>query len=526
MKVRDEADLRGTGFWTRLRIALTVGGNLLLAVGVVGALTWLATRPGLRKRIDLTAGELFTLQDVSRDVLENVPDDERIELDVFFQPLTQPLTRVGMQAQESALHVLRLVEQFRPDVFELTQHEPTPDPESRVPIDARKRELGIEDQNIVVVSRGQRREVLRLLGDLSVIDIGTPAGRQGTFKPPSVKEIHAEQAIVRAILKVAERSSTKLLFAWGQGERDLYGEEPEALGGLHTALVADGFEVARWTPDEDGRVPADCAVLAILAPETPFDEQARQWILEYLNGGGSLVIAPHYEVGDEPGSVRELLAQAGIRLGDGFVTGVYRDEAGNFVTGTARGSAMVLRENLLAPEHPITRPLRVGERSVRIGACRPLERGQRPAGAALIDILASPAETWADVPTGGANDWQPQDTEARGPFSLAMTSTFVPDTIGPTPDGAASAESRVFAIGTPEVFANMIFAYNRDFALNVFNWAAGREYRVNVSTRDLDLRRLDVRTGNALSVVNWVASRILPGACVLLGLFTFLRRRR
>ena len=48
----------------------------------------------------------------------------------------------------------------------------------------------------------------------------------------------------------------------------------------------------------------------------------------------------------------------------------------------------------------------------------------------------------------------------------------------------------------------------------------------NVATRDQDLRRLDIRAGNTLSIVNWVASRILPGVCVLLGLFTFLRRRR
>ena len=52
---------RSTGTGTRLGIAAVVTLNLALAMGVAGGVTWLAARPGLRLRVDLTAAGENTL---------------------------------------------------------------------------------------------------------------------------------------------------------------------------------------------------------------------------------------------------------------------------------------------------------------------------------------------------------------------------------------------------------------------------------------------------------------------------------
>ena len=97
----------------------------------------------------------------------------------------------------------------------------------------------------------------------------------------------------------------------------------------------------------------------------------------------------------------------------------------------------------------------------------------------------------------------------------------------PPEDGVPfRSEARVFAIGAMNVFANPLLPYNRDFLLNVFNWAASREYRVNVSTRDPDAQRLPLREASNLFIVRGVAVWGLPLFCIALGLFTYLRRRR
>jgi hypothetical protein len=160
---------------------------------------------------------------------------------------------------------------------------------------------------------------------------------------------------------------------------------------------------------------------------------------------------------------------------------------------------------------------------------RPLLRGTAPQDGTLFTLLESDAVTWADLPgpEGAGDQILAEGEELMGPFALGMISEFSVDQVGPIGPGVVveRKDARVLALGTPEVFCNSLFDTNRDFLLNAFNWAADREFRVTISTRDPERRVMPVGDGPQLSWVRRVAVFGLPLLCLLLGLSRWALRR-
>ncbi|MDP6409143.1 MAG: GldG family protein [Planctomycetota bacterium] len=530
MSAERGASERGTGRATRLGIAATVSLNLALAAGAAGGLTWLAARPGLRSRIDLTAGGENTLDANSREVLDGVQGEEPILVDVFLRPLPAPLDQISARAQQRLAGLLRLAWEQRPELVRLTHHA-LAGPTGAGETEARMRELGITEIGVVVVSRGDRKEIVRFLGDVAEIDIGRPANMPGGYVPPRLLAFRGEEAIVKAVLKVTQGERPHAYFSSGHGERNLYGEDPRDLGLLEAALRQDGFIVKRWVSEEQGAVPDDCAVLALIAPQEPLSPRERDFVREFVDRGGSLIAVPgHRRIAGE-GSVSELLEGYGVRVGEGVVSRPYVGAGGSPVYGIPECAEVVVRAEGMAARHPITASLRRAERRVRIVFSRPLERGRKPTGGVLLDLLSASEFTWADLPDeDGVHRWEwDEESEREGPFSLALTSRFPPPLPGPAPPPGTMEErpeSRVLGLGAPDLFANVLFDTNRDFLLNAFNWAASREYRVSISPRDPDLRRLELGSGSGLFVLTMAAVVVLPLSCLLLGLGVAFKRRR
>lgn len=65
--------------------------------------------------------------------------------------------------------------------------------------------------------------------------------------------------------------------------------------------------------------------------------------------------------------------------------------------------------------------------------------------------------------------------------------------------------------------------FNEPFARNLFNWAADREYRVSISSKDPAVQRADPE---ATAMVSQVALWYLPIGCILMGVLVGYMRRR
>ena len=531
----------GVSFWTRLSIGAVVALSLVLFAAASGLITWLAERPGLRARFDLTASRRNTLDPVLADIVAKLPDLATIE--VFFKPMPQHIAQAGTEAQGRMRDLLIVLQNAAPDRIKLIDHSGEDLVAAREAL-SRLRVDG-DEFGLIVVHRGANRARLELFKDIAELDFGNPSPDR--YVPARLAHFRGEEALATALKRVSADQRPKLYFTTGHGERELYaaaasqGGENRDLGALASALVSDGFEIERF----DGRgtpVPADCAALSIVDPTQALSDPELGAIAAYVDGGGRLLVTASHRDPDGPGSTRALAARFGVDIGLGYVAEPVPGPNGLMVGMPACANLFGTGPTALSVRHPVTESLAKFGRTVLSQLARPLARGAPPSNATLSELLRSSDSSWIDLPDAdGVHDWRPdQERENCGKrFPLAFAVELRPaatpgpgsasgsgQASGPGSESDAAKQGRVLVLGSPEALSSSAMETNADFALNAYNWLAAREYRLGVAPRNETRRVLDVRQGDNLVQLRAIALFLMPGLCLLLGLLTWQMRRR
>lgn len=518
----------GASRLARLSIALQVAALVLLCAGAAGLVTWLSGRPGMHLRVDLTATGRNTLDPVLASILADLP--ETAEVEVFFRigALPEPLRAAAAEAQTRMSELLFVARNEFPARLRVVEH----DMRDVTRAGARLSELGVQADNVVVVSVGERRAVLHLLRDLALLSAGDPARRIA----PALESFLGDRALGEALLSVSRGERMKIYFAHGSGERDPYDAGTGGLNDLRAALSADGFEVAWWEPGTPPNVPEDCGVLAVVDPKQAYTGEVLAAVQAWVERGGRLFVAPSRDdaLAAQAGSTTQLLRAFGIEVVEGFVAQFKPNALGSFVDGSQECAFLFVPAEGISARHPASEPLaRLGWSLRGLPLARAFARGSAPEGATVESLVQSTGETWRDLPDArGMYDWRHERTRERpGPFSLVQASEFPPPALvtvaPPSANGVAERpRSRVLAFGSPDGLGNGALATSRDLVLNAFNWLAARDWRLNVRPRDPDRRRLDLENTTALAQVQRVAFLGLPGVFALIGIVVALRRRR
>lgn len=533
MSGRAEGEVLRAGRRTRLAIGAQVAATVALFAAAVVLLTWIAERPGLRVRFDLTRGHQNTLDPATLSVLERLQGD--VDIDVFFRVAEYPFQQIGREVQERTQRLLVLFKDNSPDHIRVAYHDISDRSGGISRAEARLRELSlseIEPGGVIVVSLGARRAVLHLRGDLADLDPGDPMGRNGPPQMPRLVSFRAEEALTSALLKVSQGDAPKVVFTTGHDEYGVDDTEARGLSSLKRDLEIDGFKVETWEGERQGGLPTDASVLAIIGPEKPFTSGELDAIEAFVESGGRLIAAPGLRPVEGPGSLHALLQRYGIRIVmSGLIARPWPQAAGPPLQGLRECAQIFVWSDGMRPS-TITEPLRRADRRVVLPYVRSLERGDVPRGGTLIDLLVSFDDAWRDHAAPNSQtpfNFRFDANEERGPFTLAMQAVFPPTR--PAREGHASQtgvrpECRIVCLASADAFCNSVFEDNRELLLNTFNWATSREFRVNVSGKNPQARRLDITTGQALSIVNSVAVFLMPGLCLVLGVWTAIRRRR
>ncbi len=532
----------GTGVtrWTRVRIGAQVLFVVLLASLLCGLVVWLARRPLLHVRFDATRGNRESLSPELVELFERLPAP--VTAEAFFTPVQAPYDRVVEAVHGQTEGLLFIAANQYPARLRFVKHDTGDVARTRDAL----RSLGVDEDNVVVLHAGGLRAILRL-GDLADIDLRVPGPGQNAR--PELTRYKGQEALYRALRQVSSARAPQVYFSWGHGEPDIRSGASTDLSALAQRLTSDGFAVERWEPGAGAAVPKDCDVLAIVAPEMPLAPETADAVRAYLARGGRLLAVPDERYATGPGSVAELCAEVGLRIEPGTVCRPFTDRFGRTVSAGPACTDMRIgvAEGQLNANHPVTRPLwRQGQsvRFVRSHAVRPA-RDSGPAGVALQPLATSPESSWIERPppspgaprehASNVSEWN-LDTESQAAEWLAAAAEFFARAAdggaGPTgPLATPDAElprGRVLVIGSALALASdpEVFATNRAFLLNAFNWLASREHLVTISRAQIEQPTLDVAEGSALRIVFWISLVLLPGLCFALGGLIWWRRSR
>jgi hypothetical protein len=332
-----------------------------------------------------------------------------------------------------------------------------------------------------------------------------------------------EEEIALAILRAIRERETVICFATGHGEYDIDNFEfhthfegvqshshnieglgvlqmqQHGLGALRRTIEKLGL-VARKTLIAGGQqVPPDCAALVEANPRTRYTGPDSHVLRAYLERGGSMLmlVEPDYAV-DE--SLASILADAGIRLGDGFVV----DPVDHYFTD----------DQMIAvtkyTRHPITRALAL---SIYPRA-RPVET--IPAAQAITTALFSTSAQSYRI-TDRLKAGEEAESAPRGAIPLAAAA-----------EGRFGSGNpfRLVVFGDADFASNSFFPYlaNADIVLGSISWLI-REERAPVVKPPVEVLPTVALTGSQVRVIFIATVLALPGSVALLGGLVWWRRR-
>jgi len=511
----------GQGRLARLGIGAQVVVSGALALAAVLMVNWLAGRPGLRQRYDLTETSQNTLSTATMGVLRNLPGE--VTVDTFLPDIEYPILRqVSLMAWERTTRLLGLYEDLAGEQLRVRHN----DMGNTAAVQERMRELrlrGIEP--CLVLSYEGAREVVLLNGDLATFDPGQPNPQLPNPRPPRILEYRGERSITQALLKVTRGEALSVYFTTGHNELELSDTGDFGLDALDSMLMEEGLRVSRWNPNEDGSLPEDCACLVILDPEDALADETVEQVIEYVQGGGRLVVAPpSQDSALDRSRLAEVLEPFQLEVLPGMVCQPRaHPTTGRPVYGSQEVALFPISPNHMR-RHPLVEPFRASGRRFYMNCAHPVRLSGQPSQGLSSPLFQSEVRAWVDAPP---YDFKPGPGEAQGrQFELAVASQFRPEGLGTEGALQEQAQARVVLVGSSFAFTNVIFETNYDFIRNVFNWALDREYRLSMSPRDPDLRRWPEDKLDNLPALGRLAWLWIPALCFGLGvLFAYLRGR-
>lgn len=514
--------------FSRLGTGLQVSLTVVLAVAAVLLLNWLAARPGVRQRFDLTSTSENTLSTATLGLLERLERDVRVE--VLYRQGRGTKGVLEADVMQRTMRMLQLVQdesggRIAVEVVDTTDAQAWAQ---------RALELRIQGfGNGLVVSCGSRRVVLDLDGDLAQFREGRTAAEG--YVPPSVVAFTAEESLVEGILDVTRGEVLRVYFTSGSGEVDLAqadAESPEGFGQFAEGLRREGFELLPWSVLESAEVPSDCEVLVILGPDAAWPDHQYDAVLDFAERGGRLVIVPAPAASAlRRSDVPDLLEHFGLEVSEGRVAGgVVDPRTGLMLDGIAQCEVVDVLPRSLST-HPIVAPFREAGRNLRFYQAHRLRvRTQPEQGVAQNLITTTRNDLWVDAPTGpdlvGDLRYDGAVDGATGRIPIAATVQRPPLDGGGASSGLeAIKEVRVLGFGSLYSFSNAALQ-GASVLPAALNWVADREHRIAVPPRDPDLRLMPRDDPSAMVRVTRFAQFHLPGAVALMGLFVWFRRTR
>ena len=345
-------------------------------------------------------------------------------------------------------------------------------------------------------------------------------------RPAKRPRFRGEAVLTNAIKGLIESGKAKIYFTAGHGEFSPRDFGLVGLSGLAKALQREYYEVGEVDLRKAGKVPKDCAVLAVVGPMRAFAQAEERAVSKYVlerNGKVLVMVLPAVAGGRLTG-LREFLY-------DTFRVNVRPDLLVLEPPRSALNPSPLNLEVSDLGDHAITRDLR--NLTATLSWACPLfdmnPRKWKPGKAPkykVSPLARTSARAWGEAATTlrSTADLRKGLEDPSGPFVLAVA-------VERREAKKGEASPRVVIIGNATSATNQVLSsdrkrrqyVNRSFLLGAINWLAKRDYDVGVEPLRLKERPLEIRPSGrrAIRLICWF---VTPASLALLAGIVLWRR--
>lgn len=351
---------------------------------------------------------------------------------------------------------------------------------------------------------------------------------EGSNKRVPVEGV-TEEKVTNGLIKLLRQKEQVVYFTVGHGEHDPSSDsEPMGYGAYKAELGKQGYTVKELSLMNEGKVPADAAVLIVGGPKSALFPKELEILSQWIQGGGRALVLLDLDIAENglaKGSrqVGELLKPFGVSASPNML-----------VDPTSR-AANVEPQVLLgfsgSKEHPITKDF--AHSSVVANFLFPLTsyfKVEAPVIYEATPLAVTTAQAWAE------SDWASlkagrvtfdKNTDFQGKMTIGVAlqkkRTLDED---PAKKNEKPAERLV-------AFANAVFATNnmldkvgnRDLALNAVAWLADDERFISIRASETD-EGLKQFSNKMLNLILLVTVFVIPLLTIGAGVAVWWRRSK
>lgn len=311
-----------------------------------------------------------------------------------------------------------------------------------------------------------------------------------------------ESEITRAIDYVNKSALSKAYVLTGHGESPLPAVFSAGLRNLNLETESLNLLTVSQIPDD-----ADCILL--LNPTADLSESESALLLQYLSGGGSLLLMTGCDTGDAFPNLSAVTRSYGVSTQTGIV-----------VEGDP-SRCLANYPHYLLPElqnHPITQPLSDGGYNVVVPFSGTLTIESVPEGVSVTSLLRSSSASYAKSDSLMASTMEQEPGDSVGPFDLAVA-------VSQESTGAQFVWFSSAMLATDTQANSLSSGANLDLFLNAISWMCGQSADIGIHTKTVDTNSLTVSAGAATTLTILLCFG-LPAVCLILGAVVVIRRRK
>jgi len=468
-----------------------ISRRVILAAVVATVCVVLANLLALRNpaQIVLTQSADHSLSPLTKNVLRSLTNEVRVvvlfdrQADLF-EPVKNLLTEYERTSPKLKLELIDIARD--PTRAEAVQQE-------------LKMSVNSPENRVIFAANNTAKAISQ--SELSILDfsefINTREARRTHFV--------GEQLFTSAIAAVTQGRQTKVGFVIGHGEH-----KASDTGGqwgyskFANILQQKDLHLQEIPLTGTNSIPADCRMLIVAGPRTPYSRDELAKLREFVGTGGSLFTLFNFYSLQRPTGLENFLADYDFEIGFNQVSDSKNEQSGQ--------GGLLLVDDL--GSHPITKPI-LGSRLQlllpRSVGFPEAENDESPPGS----ILAHSSDAGQAV---GQIQGNKGSVEREGRIPLIAAKLHAND--GQPPARLVVAGDSLF-LGNSAIEAGA----NRDFASLAVNWLLEREHLLAIAPRTVTEYRIELSRAEMTSVT-WLLLLVLPGGTLGLGLLWWRRQMK